>query len=117
MLSRSTPAALRNIGDEERVVSGLGGALLLGYALARPSLLSTLFAVGGALLLERGLTGSCAIYRALGVSTRSEKRPRYGKRGAHSIVDEIERAAEGSFPASDPPSWTPHRAGHPAGVG
>ena len=117
MPSSSTPAAMRNIADNERIASGLGGALLLGYGLARPSLLSTLLAVGGALLLERGLTGSCAIYRAIGVNTREDERPRYGKRGAHSIVDEIERAAEGSFPASDPPSWTPHRAGHPAGVG
>lgn len=116
MLPNSTPTAMRNVGDNERIASGLGGALLLGYGLARPSLLSTLLAVGGALLLERGLTGSCSLYRAIGVSTR-EPRPHYGKRGEHSIVDEIERAHEGSFPASDPPSWTPHRAGHPAGVG
>jgi len=116
MLSNSTPAAMSNIGDNERIASGLGGALLLGLGLARPSLFNTLLAVGGAFLLERGLTGSCSIYRAFGVSTRKE-RPRYGKRGARSIVDEIEQAAEDSFPASDPPSWTPHRAGHPAGVG
>ena len=105
---------LRNVGDGERLASGFGGALLLGYGLARPSLLGTLAAVGGALLLERGLTGACALYRALGVDTRREPQPRQGERGRRSIADEIERAHEGSFPASDPPSWTPHRVGHPA---
>jgi uncharacterized membrane protein len=108
------PDELRNVSDSERLASGLGGALLLGYGLARPSLLGALSAVAGALLLERGLTGSCALYRALGMTTRSEAAPERGKSGRISIIDEIERAHEGSFPASDPPSWTPHSIGHPA---
>ncbi len=105
----------RNLNDGERIASGVGGAALLAYGLARPSLVNTLLAIGGALLLERGVTGACSLYRALGIDTR---RPRAddsgrGKRGAHSIRDEIERASDDSFPASDPPSWSPHSVGRP----
>ena len=116
MFDTAARADARNVSDWERVASGLGGAALLGYALARrPSIASALMAAGGVLLLERGLAGHCSVYRALGLSTREEG-AQYGKRGERSIADEIERAAQDSFPASDPPSWSPHTAGSPAGA-
>jgi uncharacterized membrane protein len=104
-------ADLRNVSDWERVASGIAGAALVTYALLRPSLAGTLLGIGGALALERGITGQCMLYRSLGVDRRNASPPPARSWAAEAI----ERASEDSFPASDPPSWTPHRAGMPAG--
>lgn len=58
-----------NVGDRERLASGvLGGALVLLGA-RRGSWLNQSLSLVGASLLGRGLTGKCAIYKQLGISS------------------------------------------------
>jgi uncharacterized membrane protein len=67
---QQTPAAShpRNIGDLERGLSLIGGTALVLYGLRR-SLGNMALMLGGGALIYRGLTGYCAAYQALGVST------------------------------------------------
>lgn len=112
----AAPAHWQNLGEGERLASAVGGALLLGYGLARrPSLMSAVLAAAGVMVLERGLTGHCSLYRALGIDRSGDGG--MAARARHSVMDRIERAVDESFPASDPPSWSPTSAGSPASAG
>jgi uncharacterized membrane protein len=59
-----------NISNNERIVSGLIGAALVGLALAGGRVGKWLVAAAGIVLVQRGVRGRCEWYRQLGVDRR-----------------------------------------------
>lgn len=59
-----------NVNAAERWGSVLIGLALLGWGLARRSLVGVGAAGAGALLFERGASGRCPVYGRLGLSSR-----------------------------------------------
>ena len=125
-----------NVGKIERWASILGAGALAAMALRRgPRVtpLSSALALGATALLFRGTTGHCPAYQAMGVNTadlgedwsRPLSRVREGaqkfrgkwalpegaRRAGTGDLDIVEDASAHSFPASDPPSFTPTRVG------
>lgn len=62
-----------NVGDEERIASGLGGGALLLLGLKTGGVSGVLMALVGGGLIWRGATGHCAMYQALGQNTAAGK--------------------------------------------
>ncbi len=58
-----------NVADAERVASILGGVVLTAYGISQRSGITPLALFFGGLLLFRGASGKCELYRKLGVDT------------------------------------------------
>lgn len=58
-----------NVAKPERYLSVLGGAALAAYGTSQRSIGGALLAVAGSLLIFRGLSGRCQLYRMLGIDT------------------------------------------------
>ena len=69
-----------NVGSDERMLTLLAGAALLGYAWRSNSKGLGAASVG---LLLRGVTGYCPAYGAMGINNADTKRALSGERGVH----------------------------------
>src|SRR5919107_5773194 len=58
-----------NVGQTERWISAVGGGALALYGVTRGSLGGIALALVGAALVQRGYSGHCNLYEAMGYST------------------------------------------------
>ena len=62
-----------NVGNVERILSGVGGGILVGYGLLRRDWIATSLAVVGSALVFRGASGHSFLYQALHIDTSEHK--------------------------------------------
>lgn len=70
-----------NVGPGERISSIVLGSGLVAFGLLRRPRAGWALAVTGATLLYRGLSGNCALYRALGIDRAGDEEGRRGNLG------------------------------------
>ena len=96
-----------NVGEVERFASVLAGAALAAFGARRRDAEGTLLAIAGGVLVHRGVTGRCPVYRALGVSSITGH-PTWleQQHGASAVLDasravKVERSIMIDRPASE----------------
>jgi uncharacterized membrane protein len=77
----------KNVNDAERLASVVAGGALAAYALKRRDLSGLLGGLLGGFLLERGVTGHCHVYDALGVSTEPRRAGPVQQHGAAAVLE------------------------------
>jgi hypothetical protein len=78
-----------------RLAATVSGVALLCPALALPLAVGCLAVLGGAALIRDG------------GAIKARQQPRGRKQSRRRADQSVSRTSEDSFPASDPPSWTP----------
>ena len=85
-----------NVNAAERVASVAAGGALAAYGLRRKDLTGLLLGLVGGALLERGVTGRCAVYEAMGLTSAGDdeaRRPHAPHRRGGRPVQQHGRAA------------------------
>jgi uncharacterized membrane protein len=97
-----------NVGQAERIASAVGGGLLALYGLRQKNAAGALLALAGGALAQRGITGHCQVYGALGMNTaeRGEGGLLEKKHGRAAVLDaskaiKVERAMTINMPADE----------------
>ena len=68
-----------NVGQAERVVSGVAGGALVAYGLKAGGLLGATLSLLGGSLLYRGATGHCQVYDAMDINTAYAPKRHFGE--------------------------------------